>query len=29
MIELGLFDIRGDDDIVRGHQTTRTIAAER
>ncbi|HEX3758254.1 MAG TPA: ATP-binding protein [Kofleriaceae bacterium] len=28
MIELGLVDIRGDDDIVRAHQTTRTIAAQ-
>jgi signal transduction histidine kinase len=27
MIELGLVDVRGDDDIVRAHQTTRTIAA--
>jgi signal transduction histidine kinase/ActR/RegA family two-component response regulator len=28
MIELGLVDIRGDDDIVRAHQTTRAIAAQ-
>jgi signal transduction histidine kinase len=28
MIELGLVDIRGDDDVVRAHQTTRTIVAQ-
>lgn len=28
MTELGLVDIRGDDDVVRAHQTTRTIAAQ-
>jgi signal transduction histidine kinase len=28
MIELGLVDVRGDDDVVRAHQTTRTIAAQ-
>jgi len=26
--ELGLVDIRGEDDVVRAHQTTRTIAAQ-
>jgi signal transduction histidine kinase/ActR/RegA family two-component response regulator len=28
VIELGLVDVRGDDDVVRAHQTTRTIAAQ-
>jgi anti-sigma regulatory factor (Ser/Thr protein kinase) len=28
MIELGLVDVRGDDDVVRAHQITRTIAAQ-
>jgi len=28
MIELGLVDIRAEDDVVRAHQTTRTIAAQ-
>ncbi|MBA3391843.1 MAG: ATP-binding protein [Deltaproteobacteria bacterium] len=28
MIELGLIDIRGEDDVVRAHQTTRTIASQ-
>jgi signal transduction histidine kinase/ActR/RegA family two-component response regulator len=28
MTELGLVDVRGDDDVVRAHQTTRTIAAQ-
>jgi signal transduction histidine kinase/ActR/RegA family two-component response regulator len=28
MTELGLVDIRGDDDVVRAHQTTRMIAAQ-
>ncbi|HET7504913.1 MAG TPA: ATP-binding protein [Kofleriaceae bacterium] len=28
MIELGLVDLRGEDDVVRAHQTTRTIAAQ-
>ncbi|HEX3476321.1 MAG TPA: ATP-binding protein [Kofleriaceae bacterium] len=28
MTELGLVDIRGEDDVVRAHQTTRTIAAQ-
>jgi signal transduction histidine kinase/CheY-like chemotaxis protein len=28
MIELGLVDVRGEDDVVRAHQTTRTIAAQ-
>lgn len=28
MIELGLVDIRGEDDVVRAHQTTRTIVAQ-
>jgi signal transduction histidine kinase/ActR/RegA family two-component response regulator len=28
VIELGMVDVRGDDDIVRAHQTTRTIAAQ-
>ncbi len=28
MIELGLVDIRGEDDVVRAHQTTRTLAAQ-
>ncbi|TMQ05316.1 MAG: response regulator [Deltaproteobacteria bacterium] len=28
MIELGLVDVRDDDDVVRAHQTTRTIAAQ-
>jgi signal transduction histidine kinase len=28
VIELGLVDIRRDDDVVRAHQTTRTIAAQ-
>lgn len=28
MIELGLVDVRNDDDVVRAHQTTRTIAAQ-
>lgn len=28
MIELGLVDLRAEDDVVRAHQTTRTIAAQ-
>jgi signal transduction histidine kinase/ActR/RegA family two-component response regulator len=28
VIELGLVDVRGDDDVVRAHQTTRMIAAQ-
>ena len=28
MIELGLVDVRGEDDVVRAHQTTRAIAAQ-
>ncbi|HEY4056225.1 MAG TPA: ATP-binding protein [Kofleriaceae bacterium] len=28
MIELALVDLRGEDDVVRAHQTTRTIAAQ-
>jgi signal transduction histidine kinase len=28
VIELGLIDIRGEDDVVRAHQTTRTIVAQ-
>ena len=28
MIELGLVDLRGEDDVVRAHQTTRTIVAQ-
>ena len=28
MTELGLVDVRGEDDVVRAHQTTRTIAAQ-
>ncbi|HET9625664.1 MAG TPA: ATP-binding protein [Kofleriaceae bacterium] len=28
MIELGLVDVRGEDDVVRAHQTTRSIAAQ-
>jgi signal transduction histidine kinase len=28
MIELGLVDVRGENDIVRAHQTTRTIVAQ-
>ena len=28
MIELGLVDIRAEDDVVRAHQTTRTIVAQ-
>src|SRR5258705_4838098 len=28
MIELGLVDIRTEDDVVRAHQTTRTIVAQ-
>ena len=28
MIELGLIDVRGEDDVVRAHQTTRTIVAQ-
>jgi signal transduction histidine kinase/ActR/RegA family two-component response regulator len=28
VIELGLVDLRGEDDVVRAHQTTRTIAAQ-
>jgi signal transduction histidine kinase len=28
MIELSLVDVRGEDDVVRAHQTTRTIAAQ-
>lgn len=28
MIELGMVDVRGEDDVVRAHQTTRTIAAQ-
>jgi signal transduction histidine kinase len=28
VIELGLVDVRGDDDVVRAHQTTRAIAAQ-
>ncbi|HEY0480753.1 MAG TPA: ATP-binding protein [Kofleriaceae bacterium] len=28
MIELGLVDVRSEDDVVRAHQTTRTIAAQ-
>ncbi len=28
MIELGLVDVRAEDDVVRAHQTTRTIAAQ-
>jgi signal transduction histidine kinase/CheY-like chemotaxis protein len=28
MTELGLVDVRGDDDVVRAHQTTRMIAAQ-
>ena len=28
MIELGLVDLRGEDDVVRAHQTTRTVAAQ-
>ena len=28
MIELGLVDVRGEDDVVRAHQTTRTVAAQ-
>ena len=28
MIELGLVDVRGEDDVVRAHQTTRTLAAQ-
>ncbi len=28
MIELGLIDIRSEDDVVRAHQTTRTIVAQ-
>jgi signal transduction histidine kinase/ActR/RegA family two-component response regulator len=28
MTELGMVDVRGEDDVVRAHQTTRTIAAQ-
>jgi signal transduction histidine kinase len=28
VIELGLVDVRGEDDVVRAHQTTRTIVAQ-
>jgi signal transduction histidine kinase len=28
VIELGLIDLRGEDDVVRAHQTTRTIVAQ-
>lgn len=28
MIELGLLDVRGEDDVVRAHQTARTIGAQ-
>jgi len=28
VIELGLMDVRGEDDVVRAHQTTRTIVAQ-
>ena len=28
MIELGLVDLRAEDDVVRAHQTTRTVAAQ-
>jgi hypothetical protein len=28
VIELALVDVRGEDDVVRAHQTTRTIVAQ-